>query len=181
MTRVTKSIVWSAMFVAVLLAGVLISAPVQAGNGEPDTKISAPSVATFGTGNIKKFQFATETNEDSTASTVFVPVPSMSVTFTSKGAQPFLITYCDEPFAGAAGSLIQVVARVDGIDAAPGVTQLDGDADENGNGQWARDHCFQWIANNVPAGTHTVTIFWASFFGDTVFAHGRSLVVAYKK
>jgi Cu/Ag efflux protein CusF len=169
-----SSIVLMVCFLFAVLTSVAVEA--QSDGIAPSEEMSAPATTLAGSGVMKKFVFATENISTNTTSMTYIPVPSMTVTFTTKAAQPLLIHYCASSFAFGPDSTMWAVARVDGLDAAPGETQLEGHST-----QFAEVRCFTWIANNVPQGTHTVEMFYKSQFGTTVFQHERTLTVFYKK
>lgn len=173
-----KNFVSSIVMMVCFLFAVLTSIAVQAQSDGKATSegISAPATTIVGSGVMKKFVFVTENVSTNTTSMTYIQVPSMTLTFTTKAAQPLLINYCADSFAFGPDSTVWAVARVDGSDAAPGETQLEGHST-----QFAEVRCFTWIANNVPQGTHTVEMFYKSQFGTTVFQHERTLTVFYKK
>lgn len=110
----------------------------------------------------------------STTSTVFVPVPSMSLTFNHGQAGTMIITYSAVGFAGA-GELEWVEVQIDGVSVPPGAIQWDGDS-----GTWATARSFTFVAESVSAGNHTVEVMYRSNGGTAVFMHWRSLVVHLK-
>ena len=113
-----------------------------------------------------------DTTFASTSSTAFVPVPSMSLTFTPSQRTTLIITYSAVGFAGG-GELEYVDVQIDGVSsAAPGAIQWDGDS-----GTWATARSFTWVAEDVSAAPHTVEVMYRSNGGTPVFMHWRSLVV----
>jgi hypothetical protein len=149
--------------------------------GEPNFTL-APAGVTTEVCPVKKISVASSNNIGvSTTSTTFVDVPDMSVSVNIPGKETVCVEvqYTANVFTGA-DELIYVQATSDGVACFPPDVQFEGDSDEDGDGEWARAHAFNFICTGVKPGLHTFTIQWRSFFGGTVFTHWRTMAVKHK-
>jgi hypothetical protein len=110
-------------------------------------------------------------------------VPNTNVFFTQGGTSSgcVIVTFTAETFARV-GRLLQVRARLDNaVTAAPGVVQLSGDDDEDGDNRWSRAHAFTFIFPSVTPGPHTVRMqFRSVFFFEPVFINKHTVMVQHR-
>ncbi len=179
-----KHAVYALALVGAMLMGTAIAG--NAGRGTlsgglaPSGSKSKPGTVISGSCPTPGTHFvAADNTGSSTASTTYVDVPDMSVSFTAGGTRSFCATATFSAWTFATGgALMYVQALMDGsVVAAPGEQQFSGDDDENANGEWARSHAFTFVFPTVAPGPHTIKIQFRSFDGKTVFVHRRSLVV----
>lgn len=168
------------------MAAVATTSAVYAlGGGEPDgTGVPAGSPSSTAVGKastnvsnckVGKADILSSEGTQSTTSASYVSVAGMSKSVKmSKGCM--IVVVSDYPFAGVAGSLLDIRVLVDGATGSPPEVQFSGDDDENADGKWARSHSAQFVFS-LPKGPHTVDLQWKSFFGDTVSLHAPVMVV----
>ena len=125
-----------------------------------------------------KVNFAVADDTVSTTSTTLVDVPGMSVTFTipaGTGRSCVRVEFSAWVFAQGS-ELMNIRALLDGTTVgAPGEVQFEGDSVN-----WATSRAFNFLFTGVRPGSHTITMQWLSYFGGTVFVHGRSMFVHHK-
>ncbi len=173
--------------VSLLFLGSLSSASLAADNGRmPDTDggAAARAVTSASCGNLSATSFkADNATSASTASNSFVNVPNTGVSFTQGGSSSgcVIVSFSAEAFAPN-GRAILLQARMDGSStASPGVIQLSGDDDENGNDKWARSHTFNFAFLSVAPGAHVVTIRYRSATsGKRVFLGKHTTIVQHQ-
>lgn len=152
----------------VAVSALLLSAAAGSGlagnNGRaPDGSQAATPQAAVSGGctDVTKTNYKTDNEiNKSTSSTGFVNVPNSSVSINQggTGSSCVIVNFTAETFAPG-DALMQIRARLDSsVTAAPGVVQLSGDDDENGNGDWSRSHAFIFIFPSVAPGWHNVRI-----------------------
>ena len=188
MRSTRKRLVIATAVVAVAATGITTAAVQGSGRGAADGGIPAgaatftgglPSKASKVTGTLSKCKtgkaevVASNDTNLSTTSSTFVPL--MSTTFkTAKGC--VIVNVSGYSFA-TGGELLDLTASLDGSTGLPSYTQFSGDDDENANSEWARAHSAQFMFLADHGGTHTVTVWWLSLFGGTVFMHQPSMTV----
>lgn len=183
--KMRKSIL--SLAVSLSAVSLLFAGNVFAEGGVPTSESDSisPQAVVTATCSARRVSVASNFGLVSTASTAFVAIPDMSVTFVIPGFINVCLTvdYSGMTFApsGALSGLMMVRSVLDGfVIGQPGEVQLDGDTDEDADGQWARSHNHQWVFTNVAPGVHTVTMQNRSFFGSTVFTHARTMTVHHK-
>jgi hypothetical protein len=113
----------------------------------------------------------------STASTTFVALTPLSVTFTIPGS----VATCLEveleavTYSPSSGVVIMRVLLDGTTELLPNEPQWSGD-----DATWATAHSANFYAFGVPPGKHTLTAQWRSRTGSTAFAHWRSIAVHHK-
>jgi hypothetical protein len=115
--------------------------------------IAASAMAQSNSSNINKLAYAKndgivdKTSEDKT------PVPGMEVSFQAKGAA--VVRFCaDGNMFGTGTGSLQLSAEMDGVQLGK---QIQFFTSNDGN---VVPRCFDWIADDLEPGTHTVIIFW---------------------
>jgi hypothetical protein len=175
----------------VALSALLLSAAAGTGfaenNGRAPDGPSAPAPQAVVSGNCANVSIVNYKSDDSinhsTTSTSFVDVPNSTVFFNQGGTgnSCVIVTFTAETFAPAS-RLLQVRARLDNsVTASPGVVQLSGDDDENGNGDWSRSHAFTFVFPSVASGSHNVRMqFRSVYFFERVYIHKHTVVVQHQ-
>jgi hypothetical protein len=115
-----------------------------------------------------------------TTSPNFVDVPGMVATVNIPVTTSCVDVQYTATVFTTGNELIYVQATIDDVPCFPPDVQFEGDSDEDGDGQWARAHAFDFVCQNVTRGAHTFKIQWRSFFGGLVFTHWRTMKVIHR-
>lgn len=176
------------VLMGVVLPGFIgLSGMALAGTGVPPGDKAAPSpnaVFTRACGSLAITNVKVDDAQGkSTSSSTYANLLNGNVAFRQGGttASCVVVDFSAYSFAPA-GRLLMVRAVLDGVTvAAPFEVQFSGNDDDDGDGQWARSHAFNFLFPSVSPGLHTVAIQFRSFF-DTqqVFIHRHSVVVRHR-
>lgn len=112
------------------------------------------------------------TSSPTTTSTALVPMPDMSCTIKTNGG-PLKISYSAGVHNSVAGQNVQTAISLNGVQIGPGK--------QTNTGAGQVTYMADYVIVPVPAGTHTVVIFWAvSANTGTAFSTQRELLVEEK-
>ena len=173
-------IVWVALtlFAVMAIAGVAFGAARGATRSGLPRAHQAVHPATSVTGACKAPKVSFTTNDVtsiSTASTSYVAIPGMSVSFNTTGTSCAVAKFSAYAFAQGAGQLEFVTATLDGRGSSPTESQFTAE-----DGVLAAQHAVQFVWTGVGPGAHTVVVYFKSLTGNSVFVHRPSLVVDHK-
>jgi len=149
------------------------------GDGVTAQEITPSALLATGKCNTTKVDFAAADGAVPTASSTFVDVPDMSVTFKIPAETPRSCVRVEfSAFAYAPGTeLMFLRAFLDGTTVGlPGEVQFESNA-----GTYATARAFNFLFTNVKAGTHTITMQYLN--GGTagnVYLHARDMFVHHK-
>ena len=172
-------IVWVAltMFMVMAITGVAFGAARGATRSGLARQHSVrPAASISGACKAPKVSFVTnDTTSILTTSTTYVPVPGMSLSFSTTGTSCVVANFSSYAFA-TGGALLFVTATLDSVGGSPTESQYEGDT----KGVYATARSAQFVWAGVRPGLHTVTVYFKSFSGATVALHRPVLVVDHK-
>lgn len=131
---------------------------------------------TTGSCTIKKTEYATLNGFDESASTSFTGLPSVTTTFTQKKSGCVTGVFYANAGAETSGNELLLEILLDGTQCAP---LTGGYVFANAGTDFSSHSVGYFCGTNVAAGTHTITVEYASLNGGKVAFYQRSLTVAH--
>lgn len=132
------------------------------------------ALAGNGGGPINSMVYATNLGIEDNTSEVFAPVPEMEVSFDAAGDA--LVRFCAEGnMFGAGTGSIQVLVKIDGVQLGHRIQYF------TSHDNSVVPRCYQWVAENLASGVHTVVVFWQTLRTDSIVGrfHDSALTVLY--